>query len=72
MKMAPSILGIFLKFTKTFYSLLGRISARCVKVTQKTFDIELMCHDMAQKLCQAAGKKYWYVSYAVCLALSIF
>jgi hypothetical protein len=31
-----------------------------VKVTQNTFDIELMCHDMAQKLCQAAGKKYWF------------
>ena len=38
---------------------LGRISGRCVKVTQHSFDIELLCHDMAQKLCHAAGKKYW-------------
>jgi len=37
----------------------GRIFGRCVKVTQNTFDIELLCHDMAQKLCHAAGKKYW-------------
>ena len=23
-------------------------------------DLELLCHYMAQKLCAAAGKKYWF------------
>ncbi len=32
----------------------------CVKVTQRSFDLEVFCYQMAQKLCQAAGKKYWF------------
>lgn len=37
-----------------------RLSGSCVKVTQRTLDFEVFCHQMAQKLCQAAGKKYWF------------
>ena len=32
----------------------------CLKVGQTSLDVELLCHDMAQKLCSAAGKKYWF------------
>jgi len=35
-------------------------SRRCVKVQQRSVDMELLCHYMAQKLCAAAGKKYWF------------
>ena len=38
----------------------GKLTGRCVKVQQNSFELELFCHDMAQKLCQAAGKKYWF------------
>ena len=27
---------------------------------QRSVDLELLCHYMAQKLCAAAGKKYWF------------
>ena len=37
--------------------LLGK---RCLKIGQTSLDVELLCHDMAQKLCSAAGKKYWF------------
>ncbi len=37
-----------------------RHGQHCVKVTQRSFDLEVFCYQMAQKLCQAAGKKYWF------------
>merc|ERR1711981_1396440 len=37
--------------------LLGK---RCLKIGQTSLDVELLCHDMAQKLCSAAGKKCWF------------
>ncbi len=32
----------------------------CLRVVQRSFDLEVFCYQMAQKLCQAAGKKYWF------------
>jgi len=32
----------------------------CLTVTQRTFDLEVFCYQMAQKLCHAAGKKYYF------------
>jgi len=32
----------------------------CLKIGQTSLDVELLCHDMAQKLCSAAGKRYWF------------
>ena len=37
-----------------------KLTAKCCKVAQYSMDVELFCHDMAQKLCVAAGKKYWF------------
>lgn len=37
-----------------------KLGKKCLKVSQTSLDIELLCHDMAQKLCSAAGKKYWF------------
>lgn len=37
-----------------------KLNRRCVKAQQRTLDLEVFCHYMAQKLCQAAGKKYWF------------
>ncbi len=38
----------------------GSSRKKCVKVQQRSVDLELLCHYMAQRLCQAAGKKYWF------------
>lgn len=38
----------------------GKISGRCIKVQQRSLDLEMFCHFMAQKLCSAANRKYWY------------
>jgi hypothetical protein len=38
----------------------GCAGRRCVKVQQRSVDLELLCHYMAQRLCAAAGKKYWF------------
>lgn len=38
----------------------AKLTGRCAKVTQRTFDLDLFCHHMAQRLCAAAGKKYWF------------
>ena len=37
-----------------------KLNKKCVKVQQNSLDVDWFCHDMAQKLCAAAGKKYWY------------
>ena len=37
-----------------------KLNAKCCKVAQYSMDVELFCHTMAQKLCAAAGKKYWF------------
>ena len=37
-----------------------KLTAKCCKVAQYSMDVELFCHTMAQKLCAAAGKKYWF------------
>lgn len=37
-----------------------KMTRRCIKVQQRSLDLEVFCHHMAQKLCQAAGKKYWF------------
>ena len=37
-----------------------KLGKKCLKIGQTSLDIELLCHDMAQKLCSAAGKKYWF------------
>lgn len=37
-----------------------QLNGRCVRVQQHSLDVELLCYDMAQKLCHAAGKKYWF------------
>ena len=42
--------------------LLGK---RCLKIGQTSLDVELLCHDMAQKLCCAAGKKYWFCNVRI-------
>lgn len=39
----------------------GKISAaKCCKVTQTSMDVELFCNDVAQRMCAAAGKMYWF------------
>eukprot|EP00095_Tigriopus_kingsejongensis_P003546 maker-scaffold106_size358372-snap-gene-2.37 protein:Tk03546 transcript:maker-scaffold106_size358372-snap-gene-2.37-mRNA-1 annotation:"PREDICTED: uncharacterized protein LOC100570502 isoform X2" len=38
----------------------GKISGRCLKIQQRSLDLEMFCHFMAQKLCLAANRKYWY------------
>ena len=37
-----------------------KLGKRCLKISQTSLDVELLCHDMAQKLCSDAGKKYWF------------
>lgn len=37
-----------------------KLGKKCLKISQTSLDIELLCHDVAQKLCSAAGKKYWF------------
>ena len=37
-----------------------KLGRKCLKISQTSLDVELLCHDMAQKLCSAAGKKYWF------------
>jgi hypothetical protein len=37
-----------------------RLAKRCLKISQHSLDVEMLCHDMAQRLCSAAGKKYWF------------
>jgi hypothetical protein len=34
--------------------------APCVLVHQRSFDIEQFCHEIAERLCIEAGKKYWF------------
>ena len=37
-----------------------KLGRDCLKIGQISLDVEQVCHDMAQKLCSAAGKKYWF------------
>ncbi len=37
-----------------------KLGKKCLKISQTSLDVELLCHDMAEKLCSAAGKKYWF------------
>ena len=37
-----------------------KLNKRCVKTQQNSLDVDWFCHEMAQKLCAAAGKTYWY------------
>ncbi len=37
-----------------------KINKRCLRVSQHSLDVELLCHDMAQKLCHMADKQYWF------------
>ncbi len=37
-----------------------KINKRCLRVSQHSLDVELLCHDMAQKLCLMADKQYWF------------
>lgn len=39
-----------------------KLTGRCIKITQRSFDLEVFCHHMALKLCQAANKKYWFLN----------
>jgi len=32
----------------------------CLRIVQRTFDLEVFCYKMAQKLCHAAGRKYYF------------
>jgi hypothetical protein len=34
--------------------------APCVLVHQRSFDVEQFCHEIAERLCVEAGKKYWF------------
>lgn len=34
--------------------------APCVLVHQRSFDVEQFCHEIAERLCIEAGKKYWF------------
>ncbi|PSN51064.1 hypothetical protein C0J52_01517 [Blattella germanica] len=43
------------------------IMAPCVLVHQRSFDVEQFCHEIAERLCVEAGKKYWFCNdYDVC------
>ncbi|KAJ9593181.1 hypothetical protein L9F63_015278, partial [Diploptera punctata] len=38
----------------------GKLMAPCVLVHQRSFDVEQFCHEIAERLCVEAGKKYWF------------
>jgi hypothetical protein len=38
----------------------AKLSGRCIKVQQRSLDLEVFCHYMAQKLCQASNMRYWF------------
>ncbi|XP_067004415.2 uncharacterized protein [Anabrus simplex] len=37
-----------------------KLMAPCVLVMQRSFDIEQFCHNIAERLCEESGKKYWF------------
>lgn len=37
----------------------SKLTGQCVKVVQRSFDLEVFCHHMAQKFCLASNMKYW-------------
>ncbi|XP_071743202.1 uncharacterized protein [Lepeophtheirus salmonis] len=37
-----------------------KFSGKCIKVQQRSLDLECFCFYMAQKLCKAADKNYWF------------
>ena len=57
--MFPALL-LLPDFVNNITYLFSKVQTCQLAFTVKTMDVELFCHDMAQKLCVAAGKKYWF------------
>jgi len=39
-----------------------RLTHKCIRVEQRSLDLEQFCHETATKLCAATNKKFWFIN----------
>ena len=50
----------FFLFVKVSNSKAEKLSLPCLRVEQRSLDLEQFCHETATRLCDTAGKKFWF------------